>query len=47
MARATVKMVKDFFPGVTVQELRDLKAMNDGRDYDEIFEGIGDGTLTY
>lgn len=52
MAKATIKELKAFFETdggekISMQELKDLKGANDGRDYDQIANGIGDGTLTY
>lgn len=52
MAKATIKQLQEFFQAnggskVTMQELKDLKASRDGRDYDEIANGLGAGTLTY
>jgi hypothetical protein len=52
MAKATIKQLKEFFEAdggakVGMQELKELKASRDGRDYDDIANGIGDGTLTY
>lgn len=49
--RATVRQLRDFFEAsggrkVTMRELKDLKA-GDGRDYDHLATGIGNGTLTY
>jgi hypothetical protein len=49
MAKATLREVREFFevggaPKISMQELKDLK--NSGG-YDEIAEGIGNGTLTY
>lgn len=48
--RATVKQIKDFFEAdggrkVSMQELKDLKA--NPKDYDDLANGIGDGSLTY
>lgn len=53
MARATITQLKAFFETnsvkgkITMNELKELKASRGGKDFDEIMEGIGDGTLTY
>ncbi len=52
MAKASIKDLKAFFEAdggapIKMQELKDLKASNAGKDYDDIANGIGDGTLTY
>jgi hypothetical protein len=52
MAKATIKELKGYFeadggPKVSMQELKELKQSNDGQDYNQIAEGIGDGTETY
>lgn len=52
MPKATLKMVRDFFAAnggtpLKMEELKEIKASNGGLDYDQIAEGIGDGTLTY
>jgi len=52
MPKATLKQLREFFESdggrkLQMQELKDLKASNGGRDYDQVAEGIGDGTLTY
>lgn len=49
MAKATLKEVREFFEAngarkISMQELKELK--NSGG-YDDIAEGIGNGTLTY
>lgn len=52
MAKATIKELKAFFEAdggtkIEMKELKDLKASRDGADYNELANGIGDGTLTY
>lgn len=52
MAKATIKQLKDFFeadgaPKISMAELKDLKASRDGKDFDQIANGIGDQTFTY
>lgn len=52
MARATITAIQAFFTAdggskLTMQELKDLKVSRDGKDYEDIANGIGDGTLTY
>jgi hypothetical protein len=52
MAKATIKQVRDYFAAdggtpLKMDELKEFKASNGGRDYDQVAEGIGDGTLTY
>lgn len=52
MARATIAIIQAFFIAdggkkLTMQELKDLKVSRDGKDYEDIANGIGDGTLTY
>lgn len=52
MARAAIKDIQAFFQldggsKLTMQELKDLKVSRDGKDYEDIANGIGDGTLTY
>jgi len=49
--KANIKELKGFFEQgsrkVSMAELKELKAGNDGQDYDDIAYGIGNGTLTY
>lgn len=53
MAKANVAQVKKFFEEgsirgkLTMADLKALKESNGGRDWDQLAEGIGDGTLTY
>lgn len=53
MAKATIAELKRFFETdsqrdkIKMEELKALKAGRDGKDYDDIANGIGDGTLTY
>jgi hypothetical protein len=52
MAKATVSELKKYFESdggrkVTLLELKELKASNNGSDYDAIANGIGDASLTY
>jgi len=52
MAKATIAQLKAFFEAdggrkISMAELKELKASRDGRDYDEVANGLGDGTLTY
>lgn len=52
MPRAAIKDIQAFFIAdggskLTMQELKDLKVSRDGKDYEDIATGIGDGTLTY
>lgn len=49
MARATVKDLKAFFEsdGGAKVTMTELKALKDSGGYDDVAEGIGDGTLTY
>lgn len=52
MAKAKVSEVKAFFEAdggrkVTLPELKEIKASNGGTDYDDVAEGIGNGSLTY
>lgn len=49
MAKATVKEFFAFFEadGGTKPTMQELKALKDAGGYDEIAEGIGNGTLTY
>lgn len=52
MTKATLTEVRNYFKAdggtpLRMEELKEFKAVNGGKDYDQIAEGIGNGTLTY